>query len=114
MVARTYYTLIGPITGVVSSTGIPTSSRGKDQDDTITLQFECSASSPFTGVIAVQGNMADITTAAADKKWFDLATLTFTAEAETVGLQIEAEVTELRVICRTFTSGRIDAVKTMR
>jgi len=117
MVARAYPDL-GGIGGVQNNPQVAYSSRGLDQDRVQTFVFEDDPADPFIGTINLQGsNDAPLnTTPETERLWADLVTLTFdgVAPVGNIFLETTVEVSQVRLICRIYTSGRIIRCHTMR
>ena len=117
MVARAYPDL-GGIGGVQTNAPVAYSSRGLDQDRVQTFVFEDDPADPFIGTINLQGsNDAPLnTTPETERLWADLVTLTFdgVAPVGNIFLETTVEVSQVRLICRIYTSGRIIRCHTMR
>lgn len=117
MVALAYENL-GGIGGEVEGAQAPYSKRGRDRDRFQNFIFECDSTAPFTGTVYLQISQDEppIGDAAPGKDlaWSDVAKLDFVTEGENIFLQLEVEATQIRMICTSYTSGRILNIKSMR
>lgn len=117
MVALAYENL-GGIGGEVEGAQAPYSKRGRDRDRFQNFIFECDATDPFTGIVYLQISQDEPptgdNTAGADLTWSNVAKLDFAAEGENIFLQIEVEAPQIRMVCTSYTSGKILNIKSMR
>ena len=117
MVARAYHDL-GAVNGETVGAKIPYSARGHDKDQSMNFVFECEPTDPFTGVVHIQISQDEPPTSGDGSEliWADLAMLDFVNEGGTIFVQFEVEAAMVRRVVKTgnYTSGRINAIKTMR
>ena len=110
------YSPLGGIGGVQTNPPVPYSSRGNDKDRVQTFVFEDDVTDPFIGTIHFQGSNDDPASAEGDHVWVDLVSLEFDglAPVGNIFLETHIEVARVRVDCRTYTSGRITHIRSMR
>ena len=112
------YSPLGGIGGVQTNPPVPYSSRGNDKDRVQTFVFEDDITDPFIGTIHLQGSNDDPSyTVPDDELWVDLVELAFDGTVSPVGnifLETNIEIARVRVECRTYTSGRIIHIRSMR
>ncbi len=121
MVALAYDDL-GGIGGIVEGAQAPYSIRGRDRDRFQNFVFSCDPTDPFTGIVYLQISQDEppqattrgVSPTGKDLFWSDVAKLDFDNEDENIFLQLEVEATQVRMICTSYTSGRILNIKSMR
>ncbi len=117
MVARAYHDL-GAVNGETVGSRMPYSTRGHDKDQNQNFVFECEPTDPFTGIVHIQISQDEPPTSGdgSELTWADLASLDFDDEGGTIFVQFEVEAAMVRRIVKVgnYTSGRINAIKTMR
>lgn len=96
------YAKMGGIDNTTRTTSaVPSTARSHDRNSNQVVAFKCDSSSPFSGIVHIQGTTSADTDASDVAIWFDVVQLDFDNEGGTGYVEFSGEYSSIRATAKT-------------